>query len=434
MKTQLFDSLSRRDWARLAAAGMLGGSASGWFEQLASGAAAAAVPARKPKSCILLWMDGGPSHIDTFDPKPEGGSEFNGEKGAIDTSVPGLKINENLPKIARVMQLAAVLRGMSTLEADHDRARIYMHTGYRPGFGGVNYPPLGSLVSSELGDPEFALPNFVVTGEPLNKYSYLTSAGYLGPRHQALAHAYAGEPLENLNPPPAADDFAARAAVLAKLEESGTTMQHSASAAAHRTTFARAVKLMQSDRCRAFDLSQESAATREAYGADRFGEGCLLARRLVDVGVRFVEVYLANWDTHEKRSADAIQERMPAMDQAVATLVTDLADRGMLDDVLIVWMGEFGRTPRINRNGGRDHYATAWSSVLFGGGIRGGQAIGETDDTGTKVVDRPISAINFMASLCKILGIDYQKQFPTPGGRPIRIVDTGAEPLSELFA
>ena len=190
---------------------------------------------------------------------------------------------------------------------------------------------------------------------------------------------------------------------------------------------------MRSDRCRAFDLSQEPAAVREAYGASRFGRGCLLARRLVEVGVRFVEVYLQNWDTHEKRVADEAQAMMPAMDQGMAALVADLAERGMLDDTLVVWMGEFGRTPRINRNGGRDHFATAWSSVLLGGGVRGGQVIGRTDATGSSVVDRPISVIDFMCSLCTLLGIDHERQIRTPGGRPIRIVNTGAKPIGELF-
>lgn len=426
-------SLSRREWARLTSAGMLGTSLSGWFGRLAAGADAAPLPKRKPKSCILLWMDGGPSHLDTFDPKPEASSDFRGELTAIDTNVPGIQICEKFPLTSKLMNHAAVLRGMSTEEADHERARIYMHTGYKPGFGGVNYPPLGSIASAELGDPEFAVPNFVVTGTPLVKHDFLTSAGYLGPRHQPLVHVDPAQPLANLSPPDEAADFDARAAVLAKLEVDFQKSYRAAAANAHRTTFARAVQLMRSEHCRAFDLGQESEATREAYGDSRFGRGCLLARRLVEVGVRFAEVYLQNWDTHEQKAADAALELMPQLDQGMSALVADLAQRGMLDDTLIVWMGEFGRTPRINRNGGRDHYATAWSSVLFGGGVKGGQVIGMTDGTGAKVVERPIKAIDFMASLCKLLCIDHEKQINTAGGRPIRIADTGAQPIAELF-
>lgn len=425
------NSLTRREWHRLLAAGVLGSASSGWFGRLA--AAAENAPSGRPKSCILLWMDGGPSHIDTFDPKPDASSDIRGTLSAIDTDVPGIHICEKLPATSRLMQHAAVLRGMSTEEADHERARIYMHTGYRPGFGGVQYPPLGSIVSQELGDPEFPLPNFVVTGAPLTKHDFLTSAGYLGPRHQALVHADPERALENVAPPATADNFDERSAVLAKLERSFMAAYKAQAAEAHRTTMARAVQLMRSDRRQAFDLSQEPEAIRAAYGPGRFGQGCLLARRLVEAGVRFVEVYLQNWDTHEKRVADEALALMPAMDRGTAALVNDLAERGMLDDTLVVWMGEFGRTPRINRNGGRDHYAQAWSSVLFGGGIRGGQVIGATDADGAKVVDRPITVVDFMASLCQILGISYEKQIQTAGGRPIRLVNTGGKPIDELF-
>ena len=149
--------------------------------------------------------------------------------------------------------------------------------------------------------------------------------------------------------------------------------------------------------------------------------------------MRFVEVYLQNWDTHEKASADAALGLMPAVDQGMSALVADLSARGMLDDTLIVWMGEFGRTPRINRNGGRDHYSTAWSTVLAGGGVRGGQTIGQTDAIGGKVIDRPISVTDFMASICKLLDINYERQINTSGGRPIRLVNTGGKPIEELF-
>lgn len=424
--------LSRRDFARLSSLGVLGSSVSGWFGELARQAAAAPAAPRKPKSCILLWMDGGPSHIDTFDPKPEAGADIRGTTETIATSVPGIHICEKLPRCARLMEHAAIIRGMSTDEADHARARIYMHTGYKPGFGGVNYPPLGSIVSSELGNPDFPLPNFVVTGTPLNKHDFITSAGYLGSRHQALSHADPSQVLENLQPPAGADDFAARSAVLSQLEQGFARTYKAAAAEAHRTTFARAVQLMQSDRRRAFDLSLEPAAAREAYGDSRFGRCCLLARRLIEAEVRFVEVYLQNWDTHEKRAADEVQALLPALDQGMSALVSDLQQRGLLDDTLVVWMGEFGRTPRINNNGGRDHYSTAWTTVLFGGGIRGGQAIGKTDAQGATVTERPVSAKDFMASICKVLRIDAQRQINTPIGRPIRIVESGAKPIDEL--
>ena len=433
MRKATDNRFSRRDLARISAAGVLGGSMSGWFGELARQAAGQAEPARKPRSCILLWMDGGPSQLDTFDPKPEASADVRGTLGAIDTSVAGIQICERLPRFARLMEHAAILRGMSTDEADHARARIYMHTGYKPGVGGVDYPPLGSIVSAELGNPDFALPNFVATGVPLTKHDFITTPGYLGPRHQGLAHANPDQTLENLKPPAGAEDFDARADVLNQLEQNFARRYKSAAADSHRTTFARAVQLMKSEHNRAFDLSEEPASARDAYGDSRFGRCCLLARRLVETGVRFVEVYQQNWDTHEKWVADAVQEMLPSVDQGMSALVADLHQRGRLEDTLVIWMGEFGRTPRINRNGGRDHYSAAWSSVLAGGGIRGGQVVGRTDANAGRVIDRPISAKDFMATVCQALGIDYQRSINTPVGRPVRIVDTGARPIEELF-
>jgi hypothetical protein len=426
-------TLSRRELARLALTGALGASLSGWFPRFAQQAAQAAVPGAKRKKCILLWMDGGPSHIDTFDPKPDAEAEVRGEFKAIATSVPGIQICEKFPKLAGWMEHAALLRGMSTEEADHGRARIYMHTGYRPGLGGVNYPGLGSIISSELGQADFPLPNFVATGVPLNKYDFFTNPGYLGPRHQGLSHADPSQPLDNLLPLPSEEDFRDRAAVLAQLEGNFARTYKNPAAESHRTTFERAMQLMKSERCRAFDLNLEPAATREKYGNSRFGQGCLLARRLIEVGVPFVEVYLSNWDTHEKKSADAITASMPHLDQGMSALIGDLHEREMLDDTLIIWMGEFGRTPNTNRNGGRDHFAKAWSTVLMGGGIKGGQTIGKTDRTGASVVERPISVYDLMASVCKILGIDGGKEINTPVGRPIRLVDKSGVAIQELF-
>jgi len=428
--------ITRREMLRLSAAGAFGVSASGWLPLLAQEAAAQKA---KPKSCILLWMDGGPSHIDTFDPKPDASERVRGEYKAIATSVAGIQVSEQFPKLARLMDHAAILRGMSTDEADHGRARIYMHTGYKPGSGGVSYPSVGAIVAAENGNPEAPLPNFVVTGTPLGKYDFFSSPGYLGPRHQPLTLAAASKGaapakagLENLEP--RADDFDDRMAVLEQFEQGFARTTRSAAAGAHQTTLARAVQLMRSGKGQAFDVDQESAAVRAAYGDSNFGRGCLLARRLVEAGVSFVEVYLANWDTHDRRAADAANGLMTQVDAGLAALIGELKERGLLDSTLLVWMGEFGRTPQTNNNGGRDHYARAWSTLLAGGGIKGGQVIGKTDRDGATVVDRPIPVKDFMASVCRALGIDYAKKNMTPSGRPIRLVDREAEPIKELFA
>jgi hypothetical protein len=420
-------AISRREWLKLSAAGVTGVSFSGWLPALAK---AAVDQAARPKSCILLWMDGGPSHIDTFDPKPEGRGR--GDLSAIATSVAGIQVSEKFPKLAQLMQHAAILRGMSTEEADHGRARVYMHTGYKPGVGGVTYPGLGSIVASEIGRPEAALPNFVVTGTPLNKYDFFSNPGYLGPRHQPLALVNPAQGLENLKPIAPADEFNDRVAVLQQLEQSFARTYKTASSDAHRTTLDRAVQLIRSDRGKAFDLSLESAEARAAYGDNQFGRGCLLARRLVEAGVSFIEVYQSNWDTHDERTAEQAKVRMTEVDLGMSALIGDLKQRGLLDSTLIIWMGEFGRTPHISK-GGRDHYARAWSTLLAGGGIKGGQTIGKTDRDGATVTERPISVVDFMATVCQILGIDYTKKNTTPSGRPIRLVDRGANPIKELL-
>jgi Protein of unknown function (DUF1501) len=417
---------SRREMLKLAAAGVGGISLSGWLNPLVARAAGT-----KHKSCIVLWMDGGPSHVDTFDPKPDGKAEVRGDLKAIPTSVPGIHVSEKFPTLAGRMKDMAFLRGMTTEEPDHGRGRLYLHTGYRPGIGGVEYPVLGSVVSAELGADDSPLPNFVVTGTPLNKYEFVMNPGYLGPRHQPLALSDPEKGLENLKP--LAADFDDRVGVLEELERGFARRNPAAPVESHRTMVERTVRLIRSDKAKAFDLSKEPDVTRSAYGDTTFGRGCLLARRLVETGVPFVEVYSSSWDTHEKVVADAAKGLMDQVDRGMGTLLGELMDRGLLESTLVVWMGEFGRTPRVNRGGGRDHYSKAWTTVLAGGGIRGGQVVGKTDGDAASVTERPITARDFMATICKVLGIDYQKTIDTPGGRPVKVVEKGANPVAELF-
>lgn len=423
----------RRELLLLASAGVAGHSLSGWMRPLAARAAEQSARGRRHKSCILLWMDGGPSQTDTFDPKPEASTAIRGDLAAINTSAPGIQIGENFPQLARWMHEAALLRGMCTAEADHGRARIYMHTGYKPSFGGVAYPGLGSTVSAEIGDSDSPLPNFVVTGKPLNKYDVLRDPGYRGPHHQPLVLSDLSQGLENAAPAVAADEFSRRVGLLAELEQEFARASRAAHARGHEAGISGALRLMRSDRRQAFDLSLEQASSREAYGDSDFGRGCLLARRLIEAGVAFVEVYLSNWDSHFRDVADQTRPLMRQVDQGLSALVSDLHERGRLDDTLIIWMGEFGRTPRINTYGGRDHFAKAWTTALFGGGIRGGQAIGRTDSQGMEVQDRPISAADFFATVCRLLDIDYQKEV-IANGRPIRIVDKDEKLIQELLS
>ncbi|MGH7225721.1 MAG: DUF1501 domain-containing protein [Gemmataceae bacterium] len=417
-------NLSRRDLLKLSAAGVSAVSLSGWLKVLASRAAG---QPSKHKSCILLWMDGGPSHKDTFDLKP--GTKNGGEFKPISTAVPGIQISEHFPKLAQLMNHTALLRGMSTGEGAHGRAKYYMHTGYKEGQGGLSYPSLGSLVSAEIGRPEAAMPNYVAIG------NRTYGAGFLGVRHAPLIVNTPARGVENLKPMVNGSHFDDRLGLLQEMESAFYRDYKADAGADHKTTYQRAVTLMQSKEAKAFDLSQEPASSREAYGSGRFGEGCLLARRLVESGVSFVEVTLGGWDTHQN-NWDRVKQLSRQVDPAITALVNDLKQRGLLDSTLIIWMGEFGRTPRINKRGakpGRDHYPRAWSTMMIGGGIKGGQVIGKTDQEGAAVVERPISALDFLATVCAVLGIDWNKQNHTPIGRPIRIVDKGANPIKELL-
>jgi uncharacterized protein (DUF1501 family) len=418
--------LSRRDFLRLSAAGAALASASGWFDLLAAHAAGSA---RKHKSCILLWMEGGPSQKDTFDMKP--GTKDAGEFKPIATAVPGIQISEHFPKFAQQMQHAAILRSMSTPEGGHARAKYYMHTGYREGVGGLTYPSLGAIASAEVGDPDFPLPNFVSVGN--SAYG----AGFLGARHQPLIVTDPDRGVANLAPLDGMRQFDKRVGLLEDLDADFARAKNATVVNDHRTTYQRAVTLMRSKEAKAFDLSLEPTAARAAYGGSPFGDGCLLARRLVEAGVPFVEVFHGGWDTHANNFPQ-VKKLSQEVDPAMSQLIVDLKERGLLDSTLVIWMGEFGRHPAItSKNGnsaGRQHYPRAWTTVLVGGGIKGGQVIGKTDKEGAEIVEKPISGPDFLASVCKVLGIDYAKQNQTPIGRPIRIVDKGANPIQELFA
>jgi hypothetical protein len=420
------DDLHRRDLLRLAAAGVTGVSLSGWLGVLASRAAEEA--GSKHKRCILLWMDGGPSHKDTFDLKP--GTPDGGEFQPISTAVSGIEISEHFPKLAHPMQDIAIVRGMTSGEGAHGRARYYMHTGYREGSGGVVHPSLGAIVSAELGSAQSTMPNFVA----ISNRSF--GSGFLGPKHQPLVVADPTRGVENLKPLVAEREFDGRVGLLHEMEQSFNREYKADAGTSHSTTYRRAVELMKSREARAFDLALEPASSRRMYGESKFAEGCLLARRLIETGVSFVEVTLGGWDTHDN-NFERVKNLSAQADAGMSALLRDLKERGLLDSTLVIWMGEFGRTPKINTRGakpGRDHYPRAWTLLMAGGGIKGGQVVGKTDKDGGTVVDRQVSALDFLATVCKTLGIDANKQNMTSIGRPIRIVDKGATPVKELLA
>jgi hypothetical protein len=430
MSSLRMPNLSRRDALRLAAGG-LAGYCSGWLPALARDVVDH--PARK-RACILLWMSGGPSQMDTFDPKP--GHANGGPYRAIETATPGVRIGEHLPLLAKETKHLALVRSMSTREGDHGRATLHLRTGTLPQ-GGIDFPTFGSLVSNERAKPDDDLPAYV-TITPRGLGAPALSAGFLGSRHAPLVVGgdASGElRVQDLGLPTdiAATRAAERRDLLAAAEADFLSLRPGIATDSHRTAYQRAVRLMRDSAARSFDLSEEKPELRDRYGRNRFGQGCLLARRLVERGVPFVEVTLDGWDTHDNNFAQ-VKSLCQTLDPAWSTLLSDLGDRGLLDSTLVVWMGEFGRTPVINPRQGRDHFPNAWSVVLGGGGIRGGQAFGQSGKDGMTAGDRPVAVPDLLATICLVLGIDPAKQNMSNVARPIRIVDLSAKPVREVLS
>jgi uncharacterized protein (DUF1501 family) len=425
-----FPLLSRRDWLRRSALGVAGASVSGWFGSLAAHAAA---DPRRRRSCILLWMAGGPSQTDTFDLKP--GHANGGPIRPVATAVPGIHISEHFPRLARQTNRLALVRSMRTREGDHDRATYHLRTGYRPE-GSIRFPTLGALVANERADAQADLPGFVSV-MPQGAFAQPTvAAGFLPPRLAPLivAGREGGLRVEDLRAPAVtAEHTRERLELLRDMEAGFLASRAGAATAGHVAAYDRAVRLGRPEAARAFNLAEESDAVRARYGRGLFGQGCLLARRLVERGVPFVEVTLGGWDTHDNNFAQ-VQSLCEVLDPAWATLLEDLDQRGLLDSTLVVWMGEFGRTPGINPRNGRDHYPAAWSVVLGGGGIRGGQVVGRTSPDGMAVVDRPVTVPDLMATICLALGLDPRRQNQSNVNRPIRLADPNGQSLGEILA
>ena len=325
------------------------------------------------------------------------------------------------------MHHLAVIRSMTSREGSHPRASLLMHTGYLP-TASVKYPTLGSVVSQQLGDESAELPNFVrIGGRNLQNSG---NAGFLGSKYDPFDLTNGGEAPKNTAATVAEARFKRRLSLMNRLTTAGSEAQASV-VADHKALYRSAAKMVLSPRMRVFDLDDEPRRQRDAYGEGNFAAGCLLARRLVETGVPFVEVNLNGWDTH-KDNFPKTSELAGQVDRPAAALIADLAERGMLDKTLVIWMGEFGRTPRINPRGGRDHYPRAFNLAVAGGGVSGGQVIGATDAGGVDVVDRSVSVKDLFQTFCRGLDIDPNHENYTGTGRPIKIVDEGS-PVEELF-
>ncbi len=424
--------ISRRGFLRRTAAASLGLGALrlGWHDLLV---AKADELRQQGKSMILLWMDGGPSQYDTFNPKP--GSKYQGPAHAIHTSLPGVQVAEGWPQMARKLDQIALIRSMVSDEKDHERAIALVRTGYHLN-PAVRYPTWGSIVARDRERFESELPSFVRIGKP-RITTRDVDAGVLGVRYNPFKVDQPGALPPNLAPQVAPTVVERRLALAEQLDGEFAKAGGSQAVAEKQDVYRRTSRLVLSPRVGVFDLEDEPAELRDAYGRTEFGQGCLLARRLVEQGVSFVEVISTGsvgdqgWDTHRLG-----WEQNPLLcnecDPAYSTLLTDLAQRGMLENTLVVWMGEFGRTPKFKPDGGREHYSEGWLVGLSGAGVRTGQVIGATDHDGVHVTDRPVGVGDLFMTFCQVLGIDPAEEYITADRRPIKLVEHG-EVIRELF-
>jgi len=415
--------VSRRGFLHTVSAGALAGGTLSLRDVMSLQAAELR---KQGKSMILLWMGGGPSQFETFDPKPNHAS--GGETRAISTSVSGIQIAQGWEKTAAVIDDLAIIRSMTNKEGSHPRATYQMHTGYIPS-GSVKHPSLAASIAKEISDPQFDLPAVVSVGQT-------QGAGFLGVQYEPFMVQDPSRMPQNVATGVPTNRYSRRLGLLDRLEDEFADRGGDIVVKNHRDLYSKTSKMVLSSDLKAFDISDEPTSMKEMYGDSNFGRGCMLARRLVEAGTTFVEISSrgrgGNWDTH-----DNLYERVgnlsASIDPATAGLITDLKDRGLLENTLVVWMGEFGRTPRINPRGGRDHYPRVFNAAMAGCGIKGGQVIGSSTVDGTAVADEPVTANDLFCTICKSLDVDPRKENMSPLGRPMKIVDGGA-PVEKLFA
>ncbi len=380
---------------------------------------------KRHKAVIVLWMAGAPSQMETFDPKPH--HENGGGTKAIGTSVPGIQVAEGWEKTAQVMQHCNIIRSMSHKEGNHRRATYQLHTGYLPA-GSVKHPSLGANITSQIADKDLEIPSIVTVGRGVDG----GGAGFLGVNYEPFVVSQPGSIPENSAPLVSNSRYAKRLNLLGKLQQEFSDRGGRTVVQNQNAIYGKASRMVQSPSLQAFNTDDEPESLKSRYGNSQFGKGCLLARRLIEHGVTYVEVVSNGWDTHDN-VFDRVATLASQVDPAMAALISDLEDRGMLDDTLVIWMGEFGRTPKVNGRGGRDHYPRAFNAMIAGGGTKGGQVIGSTTPDGTRVQDRPIAVNDLFRSICHSLEIDPELEHMSPLGRPMKIVD-GGEVIQELFS
>ncbi|MFK7768824.1 MAG: DUF1501 domain-containing protein [Mariniblastus sp.] len=414
MNFQTPSGMNRRHFMRhLAGASAMAGTALAMGNTLKANATTLK---KNRKAAILLWMGGGPSTMDIWDLKP--GSDTGGPFKEIATNG-DVKICEHMPMMAKNMDKMSIVRSMSTREADHMRGRYYMHTGYVPN-PNVQHPSYGSVIAHELAAtrPDLEIPPFVSVG------GNSEGPGFLGMSWAPFSVDPNGR-VRNLDMGIEPARLTQRMQALKMMETGFIDDNRGIAANEHAKVLQKTLSLMTSDQMSAFKVTTEPQAVQERYGTTNFGRGCLMARRLVEAGVPFVEVSLGGWDNHQNIFPTLQNQKLPELDRAMSALMEDLAQRELLDDTAVIWMGEFSRTPRINGNNGRDHWARSWSAVVGGAGMNSGIAVGKTNEDGTRVDGTSYSSEDLMATVCKSLGISLDTTFTSQSGRPMKIANSG---------
>ncbi len=425
---------NRREFLEIGGLSALGLTLSNFFRAQAS-APASAGTRRSNMNCILMWMQGGPSHIDTFDPKPDAPAEIRGDFATIPTRLPGVRLSEHLPLVAQQLDKISVIRGHDPMNGSHGTADHIMMSGHR--FNpSLPFPTFGSVIAKERGYQNGMFP-FVQLGRNIDRRFNGGIAGILGDQYNAFeVHDDPSSPTFRVRDLTVADGERSRLerryAMLQEVDNYQRQIE-SASVTARDTFYDRAHSLITSPAAkRAFDLEQESDRMRDLYGRNQLGQSCLLARRLIESGVHFVTVTDGGWDTHQNNFRSLKDRLLPRLDRAYSALVQDLAQRGMLENTLVVWFGDFGRTPKVNPSAGRDHWATSGVACMGGGGVRMGEVVGATNAQAEVVVDTPVRPQDLAATIYTALGIPLHTWYRSFDGRPIELVPTG-RPVRQLI-
>lgn len=437
MNYHQLDELSRRGFlattAKTCFGLTIGGSAASFFSSQKTSAAPEVIAAGggKATSVIYLFMSGGMTHIDTLDPKPDASSDIRGETKTIGTNVDGIQLGHCLPKLAKQMDKVALIRSMNTTQGAHAQGRYYMRTGYTPR-SSIVHPTPGAWANRLIEETAKDMPNYIT----VNCGGNHPGAGFMEAKYAPLPIGDATAGLQNSRPARNTDDAQFHKQLNLRKQLDAEFDQKFIKGQKHvrdyNESFEAAVRLMKSKDLEAFDLSKEGKDAHMLYGSSRFGKGVLLARRLVERGVRFVEVEYGGFDWHNDNFGE-MENKMPSLDQALAALLKDLAVKGLLETTLVVLGTEFGRSPKINSNAGRNHYPKAFSTLMAGGGIKGGQVYGATDKTASKVTAHKVIAPDFNATIAHALGIQHDKIIYSPSKRPFRMGGREGKPITRLF-